>query len=306
MNVQEWALVIFTTLAQMSVGSFIVLGIIHTFVRRSAGEDAADRLSDRALLAIGPILVLAMLASLFHLGNPLNAPRAVTNLAASWLSREIFFGVLFSVSGGLFAIMQWRKIGSFAVRNAIAWLAALIGIALVVSMVMVYMLPTQPVWNSLATPVYFFSTTVLLGLFAVGAAYVANYAYVQRNDPSCAEEQCALLRSALRWIAISAVVVLGIELVTIPLHLAQLSNGSAPALASVQLMIGQYGVVLALRIALVFVGAGILGFFLYQNASSPGREQIMGSLAYLAFGLVLVAEVLGRFLFYASQVPIGL
>lgn len=305
MNVHEWALVIFTTLAQMSVGSFIVLGVIHFFVRRAAGEEAADRLSDRALLAIGPILVLAMLASLFHLGNPLNAPRAVSNLASSWLSREIFFGVLFAVLGGIFAIMQWRKMATFTLRNLVAILAALAGIGLVLSMTMVYMLPTQPAWNSLATPVFFASATVLLGLFAIGAAYVANYAYVQQSDPSCAEEQCALLRSVLRWIAVSAVVVLGVELIAIPLYLAQLSAGPAPALASAQLMIGEFGIVLALRIAFVFLGAGVLGFFLYHNASSPGREQIMGNLAYLAFALVLVSEVLGRYLFYATHVPLG-
>lgn len=305
MNVQEWALVIFTTLAQLSVGSFIILGVIHFLVRRAYGEQAADLLSDRALLAIGPILVLAMLASLFHLGTPLNAPRAVSNLASSWLSREIFFGVLFAVLGGVFAIMQWRKTGSFALRNLIALLAATAGIGLLISMVMVYMLPTQPAWNSLATPVFFGSATLLLGLFAIGVAYVANYAYVQRSDPGCAQEQCALLRSVLRWIAVSAVVVLGVELIAIPLYLAELASGPAPALASAQLMVGEYGVMLALRIAFVFIGAGVLGFFLYQNANSPGREQIMGNLAYLAFALVLVSEIIGRYLFYATHVPLG-
>ena len=32
----------------------------------------------------------------------------------------------------------------------------------------------------------------------------------------------------------------------------------------------------------------------------------MGNLIYAAFALVLVAEVLGRFLFYATQVQIGI
>ncbi|HSM55642.1 MAG TPA: hypothetical protein VK879_05755, partial [Candidatus Sulfomarinibacteraceae bacterium] len=67
----------------------------------------------------------------------------------------------------------------------------------------------------------------------------------------------------------------------------------------------EYGLLLALRLGLLFLGAGVLGFFLYQNATSPGRERIMGILAYAAFAFVLVAEVMGRFLFYASHIGIG-
>ena len=49
----------------------------------------------------------------------------------------------------------------------------------------------------------------------------------------------------------------------------------------------------------------MLGFYLYQNAATPGHEKLMRALAYSAFALVFVAEVVGRFLFYASHVRIG-
>lgn len=307
MNLRDWALIIFTVLAQMSVGSFLVLGIVHFFAVRKAGEEQADRLSDYALLAIGPILILGMLASLFHLGTPINAYRAVSNVATSWLSREVLFGVLFAVFGGLFALMQWRKIGSFTLRNVIAWIAAILGIALVFSMSQIYQLAAQPAWNTIATPISFYTTTLLLGVLAVGAAFVANYRYVQRDDPSCAEAQCELLRATLRWFAIAAIVLLGVEILVIPLQIAYLAGATnSAAVASAQLMYQQYGAILALRLAFVFIGAGILGLFIYRNAVSPGRERIMGNLAYGAFALVLISEVLGRFLFYMAHVRIGI
>lgn len=305
MNTQEWALIIFTILAQMSVGSFLILGIVHTLVRRAAGEQQADRFSDYALLAIGPVLTLAMLASLGHLGNPINAPRAITNVGSSWLSREILTGVLFTVVGGAFALMQWRKIGASALRNAIAVVAAVIGLSFVYSMARVYMLPSQPAWNSIATPVSFFATTALLGLFATGAAFVANYALMRRSDPDCAERQCALLRRTLCWIAVASVVIIGIELVTLPLYLAQLSGGGAAAAESVRLLVQSNGLLLGLRVALAFAGGAVLALFIYQNASRPGREQLAGNLAYGAFALVFIAELLGRYLFYASHVSIA-
>lgn len=69
---------------------------------------------------------------------------------------------------------------------------------------------------------------------------------------------------------------------------------------------GDYGLLFALRLGLVFLGAGVLGFFVYRSASSPGRETLLGNLALAAFALVLIAEVMGRFLFYAMESNVGL
>jgi anaerobic dimethyl sulfoxide reductase subunit C (anchor subunit) len=306
MEVRDWALIFFTILAQMSVGSFLTLGVVHYFAVRKAGEEQADRMSDGALLAIGPILVLGMFASLLHLGSPLAAYRAVSNLATSWLSREVLAGVLFAATGAVFAVMQWRKIASFAVRNIVAWIAAIIGLFLVYSMSSIYQIEAQPAWNTVATPISFFTTTLLLGVLGVGAALVANYRYVQRTDPDCAEAQCEMLRGALRWFAMAAIILLGIEVVVIPVQVAYLAAATErAAVASAELMYREYGVVLALRVALAFIGAGILGLFVYRNAVSAGRERILGNLAYSALALVLVAEVLGRFLFYMAHVRVG-
>jgi anaerobic dimethyl sulfoxide reductase subunit C len=306
MNMRDWALITFTILVQMSVGSMWVLMIAHYFAARKFGVEEADRLSDRALLALVPVIVLAFVASLLHLGNPFNAYRAVTNLGSSWLSREIFFGVIFAVLAFVFAFLQWRKIGSFVLRNVIGWLAAIDGLVLVFSMSNVYLLQSQPAWNSWATPVSFFTTAFLLGALAMGAAFVANYAYLQRKQPDCADKQCTLMRDALRWIAVASVLLVGIELVVLPLYLVTIASGSAIGLASVKLMAGSFGWVLALRIILAFVGAGVLAVFLYRNAISAGREKILGTLTYSAFVMVLIAEVLGRALFYAAHIRIGI
>jgi DMSO reductase anchor subunit len=56
MNARDWALITFTILTQMSVGSFLVLGIVHYYANRKAGMKEADRLSDyywRLLSSLG-------------------------------------------------------------------------------------------------------------------------------------------------------------------------------------------------------------------------------------------------------------
>ncbi len=306
MEIREWSLIIFTILTQMSIGSFVILGIVHFFANRKYDAKEADRLTDRALIAIAPVLVLGILASLGHLGNPMNAPRAVTNIGSSWLSREIFFSVLFAGFVLVFAFLQWRKIASATVRNAFALIGALVGIVLVYCMGQVYMLRTVPIWDNFGSPVAFFTTTFLLGSLAVGAALVANYAMVLRKDPGCEEVQCSLLRAVLYRLAIAVVVFLGVEFVALPVQLAYLASGPAAAVNGVSLIDTHYGVLLGLRLLFVFIGAGILGGLIHRYASEPGKEKLLGNLVYVAFVLVLVAEVMGRYLFYASYLRVGI
>ena len=102
MDLRELALVLFTVIMQMAVGAFCVLGGVHFFAARRNGLDEADKLSDRALVAIGPLAVFALAVTFLHLGNPVNAPRAISNLGTSWLSREITLALLFSVGGAVY------------------------------------------------------------------------------------------------------------------------------------------------------------------------------------------------------------
>jgi anaerobic dimethyl sulfoxide reductase subunit C len=308
MQSSEWSLIIFTIIMQMAVGTFVILGGVHFFATRRYSEKDADLLSDRALLAIGPAVVLAILVTLLHLGNPVNAPLAISNFGTSWLSREISFSMLFSVGGAAFAFMQWRKISTASNRNILALVVAAIGILLVFTMGQIYMLPTVPAWNTLATPVAFFLTTFLLGSLAIGAAYVTAY-WVLKSRDNLADQtvQFDILATTLRWIALISVALLGIQFVVIPLYIAELATSSSPAAnESVKLMLDQSSVLFGLRLVLLFLGAGIFSLFIYQNATSEDKARIVGNLAYAAFALVLISEVIGRLLFYSSMTRIGL
>jgi len=305
-NAREWALVAFTILGQMSVGAFLMLGVVHLLAGRTKGTGEDDGLLDRALLAVGGVLIVGMGASLLHLGSPMGAYLAVANLGSSWLSREIGFGVGYAVLGALFAMLRWRRLGSFGLRRVVAILAGMAGIGLVYSMGQVYMLPAQPSWNSVATPVGFFATSILLGCLALGSVTVINGWIEKGRDTSGAERRGEPLRAALKWVAMLSIVMLGVEFVVLPVYLASLAVGPTAAVSSVGMLTGEYGNLFWARLVLVFVGAGVFGALLYRSTSEPGRERTTAVLAVSAFALVLVSEVLGRFLFYATHVKIGL
>lgn len=307
MSTNEWALVIFTVVMQMAVGSFVMLGGVHFFATRRNGIEEADKLSDRSLFAIGPIVVVGLLVTFLHLGNPINAPRAITNFATSWLSREIVLSLAFVIGGALFALMQWRKVGSASIRIAVGVVVAAIGLVLVYTMSMIYRIPSIPAWDTVATTLTFFVTAFLLGGMALGAAFVANFWYIRSKKMDPKNVSYSMLATSLRWIALISVALLGLQFIIIPLYLAQLATETLPAAsASLAIISVQNSGIFALRLILLFIGAGLLSIFVYSMTSSESRVRVMGNVALLAFVLVLVSEILGRYLFYASMVRIGL
>lgn len=301
MNIREWALLIFSILGQLAAGMLLVLLIVRAGVVRKVGVEKAAQLTNPPLYTVLLIMILALLASLFHLGKLAHVIGAVPNLGTSWLSREVVAAVAFVVVLAVYALLLWRKIGSEGLQSIIGWITALIGLFLVYCTGVVYLLPAQPAWNTLATPVTFFVTALLLGVLGAATALMLSYAKLQKKDAALQE----FVKNTLQWIAVAAIILLGIEFLVLPIYLAYLSTQGTAALQTLNLLVGSYGATLALRLLLVFAGAGVLAAYLYLNASIAGQEKSLATLAYSAFALVLISEILGRFLFYATHFRIG-
>lgn len=298
MDTREWALLAFTILGQTAAGLMIIIMVVRAYIARKTGNQSADQLTNRALYWVVPIMAVAFLASLLHLGSPMNILGALPNLGTSWLSREVIIGVAFVVFAVLYTFLQWRKTGSAGIRNIIGWITAVLAVAYVYAMSMVYMIPTQPSWNTLATPLMFLTGSLLLGALAMAMALVS----LQAGFDGQASE---LSHTILKGLAITSIILLGIQFVVLPVYMAYLSTQGTAALESLNMMINSYGALLAFRLFLIFAGAGVLAVYLYRDASILGKEEAMVTLAYSSFFLVLFSEVLGRFIFYATHYRIG-
>ncbi|MBN2148954.1 MAG: dimethyl sulfoxide reductase anchor subunit [Anaerolineales bacterium] len=269
----ESPLILFSLLAQMAVGAFLTLGVLHAQAALQEGGQAADVLTGAALLAIGPLILLSLLVSLFHLGTPRNAWRAISNWRNSWLSREIVLAVLFAGLGGVFALSQVWGWGEGWLRTLLRLLAAACGVGLVYCMARVYMLRTVPVWNSWRTPLAFTLTTLLLGALLVGSALAL--------DP--------LLPAALSQPALGAVAWVVLVLLSVQLGVTALGQ-SRPESKKNQ-------PVLLLRVGLLAAGLIMVGMLLVGGESLPWMP--------LTFAASLFSEMLGRYLFYASYERVG-
>lgn len=283
MELKEFALILFTTLSQAAIGAFILLAWLR-LRNRDAAMDAVYRKSTVVLLGVSGA---GLLASLFHLGRPLLAITALKHLSTSWLSREIFF------SGGFFvlllAVVLLEK--SAAVRKVLSGLAALSGVLAMISMSASYDATIYPAWQGWGTYAAFIGTAVLVGLGLV-ASLIAWFG-------RAVEAKAA----ALQRLVGATVVALGVGLVAYPLYLATLGAGGMEAQATLKLLGGEFVWVLALRWAFTLVG-GLVPLVLTWRRMAAGKATT--GLVYTAACFLLAGELAGRYLFYATGVPISI
>ena len=149
---KERSLVVFTILSQMTIGAFWLLGILN-------GLNTAN------LLILMAAMLTALSASFLHLGSPINAWRAFSGWRSSWLSREVVCAASFTALLGGLTLAAWLPINT---AGAGLWLAAVCGLALLISMTQTYRLRTVPAWDHWTTAASFSITTLLLGALSCG------------------------------------------------------------------------------------------------------------------------------------------
>ncbi|MDQ7093729.1 DmsC/YnfH family molybdoenzyme membrane anchor subunit [Desulfosporosinus sp. PR] len=286
----EWPLIIFTILTQMAVGTYIVLAILRALLAKKIEPQTAAKLTNIGLLAVGPVMAVALLISLFHLGSPLIAFYSIANLGTSWLSREILFSGLFF----FLWIISYYFIMKNKSGNALNWITAIVGLLAVFSMSNIYSSSIMPAWMAADTFVSFFGTTIVLGLLA--SAATVGFA-------AKGEKLQEVTVSLLQRVSLLTLAVIVLQLIFLPEYLSGLAGGGQAGQTSAQLLSASYSFPMLLHWLLTVIGAALLTYVLYKKGSEKLMTLPAGTI-YLAFIIVLAGEFVGRFLFYASAVPI--
>lgn len=284
---RERSLVAFTLLAQAAVGMFWALAGVW-WIRGDpwAGTPgtpgtpgATDGRSFVApLLVVGALVAGAVAASLAHLGSPRNAWRALSNLRASWLSREILFLALFAGGWAVVVVQVW--LGSSPAPVLMGGVAAL-GVGLVYCMSRVYRLRTVPAWDAPLTTAAFFLTAGSVG--GLAAALATGLSLGTGEAP----------RILVLVAGTCVVVELGLEGAWRGLRRRAAAQVDAGLNAGVP--VEPVGVLRAwlLVVALAFSGAAVAG---------SGQTALIAS----ALGTTWLAGVVGRSAFYRSHARRGL
>ncbi len=248
-------LVAMTLLTQLSAGSLAAVWLLQCF-------KAAMPLGRVAAVAL-LVAVVSLGASVFHLGRPIYAYRALRMWRRSRLSREVLLFSGFALAASVYSgALWWGAAGSLALGGV----TALLGIAAVAASAFLYLVPARPAWNSPYTVTDFYLTAVLLGSLFPACAGIESRGLLLGSVGGAAAQ---LLNQASRflWLARSE---------EFELH------------ASARLLSGELRTVFVLRLGLLLLGGVVLPLLGHASA---------GLLAALA------GEAFGRYLFFVSVVP---
>ncbi len=289
MFAEEWPLMMFTLLSQLAIGTFILLTLVYSILE-SKNSELASRVIKPGMKAVGPLMAVALLLSLLHLGKPFAAYLSILNVGSSWLSREIL------ITGAFFAlwVVSYYLYRKGTVNSVLNWIASATGLAAVYSMAGIYTTSIKPAWADVNTFIVFFGTTFVLGI--IGALASTIYA---SKDESLQADVYEVYKK-LGYISLAAVL---IPLLYLPIFVSGLSMGGEAGIASAQLFNG-YAFPLFLRWILPIAGLGLLFCMIYKQGKMS--QQAPMNMVYLALALVLTGEFIGKFLFYATAVAVGI
>ena len=289
MHTREWALVAFTLLMQLSVGTLLVVAAVPLLAGRATHPPA--RAYDLSLLFAAVAAAIALVVSLLHLGQPAQAWMSLLNFRGSWLSREIAASVLFTVATGTVVLL--RRQGGDA-RSA-AFVAALLGTVAVYAMSRLYMVPAQPAWDRVLTPVSFFACALLLG-----AVLLLTTPVVAARMGTGVFGGAMLDPAVARQLAFLAMLLLVAQGGLTVLYILGLPGEPAAAISAASL--GQT----ATWLAAARIGTAIVALVLVRVLAipAPGTPAAI-PLAVTTFACVAASELIGRVLFYAGSVSLN-
>ncbi len=242
----HWPLVVVTLLMQLATGTMAALVIAGT-----------DR---RASIAAFLTAAISLPVSLFHLGRPILAWKAIRGIRRSWLSREVVAFSLFAASSFAPVVQPSRTT---------ALVATAFGVAGIYCSGRLYIVRGRPAWN----------TPLTIAAFAMSAVASGPLLAMVVSGPD----------GRLQAMAVSGIVGQLAVLATSAGRLRRREDREWRG--SYTLLTVRFGGLLRIRVGLAVTGLIAV---------------VLGAPALVALGLVSVGEVIGRYLFFVTVVPLNM
>jgi anaerobic dimethyl sulfoxide reductase subunit C (anchor subunit) len=306
MNVREWALPVYTILMQLAVGALFILWSMRSFVKSKFSTDHLDRIIRNPMLVISLTVVAAMIGSHFHLSKPFRSFYAVRNFQTSWLSREIVFTVIFFLILSVLWLLSRFKLEHRKLITFLGWTAISFGLTVVYCMVRIYLIPTQVAWNSPTVIVSFYTTTLLLGTMAIACLLVLDLKFSEIQKADDVDIRMQVIKYSIGWLTMVVFFAVVINIAVIFYQLYFLQQGDATAQTSLQLLFELYTPLFVMRLFFISIAPLWLGYAVQRMFKVGATPQSLLMPVYMSCLLILVGEIIGRFLFYATHIRIGI
>ena len=266
----ELALIVFTLFMQGAIGALAFV-TIYSFMNKKGNFFLT-------YCVIAGLSIVAVLASLLHLGQPLGAMNSLLNMGNSWLSREILFTGAFTALAFALVILARTKIGGEKLTTIVSGVAVIVGLIDVFCMAQIYMNTVIPAWASLNTLIDFLATTVILG---------AAIFYL-----TAGKENLANKTAYIGWSAVAAAI---IQVVSASIYFVGLSTGNGFAVETAMMLAQDFSIMLAVKWVLILAGAILMALPTIKTFKNA-------NVTLVAAVVAMIGLVVGRYIFYTAFV----
>lgn len=285
----ELPLVFMTVLTQVSLGAFLALFLGQLLF--SLGFSLPEPSLTMALLAFLPSAIGLPLSAL-HLGRPGMALMAMKNWRTSWLSREAITLGVFTVLAALVALLYFFNVNGFILLLVEAFCLT-IGIYSIYAQSMIYRIKARPSWNRKSTNKKFFGTGY------VGFLLIATALLIDNGT------QGVMVLLAIALLAGMIQVLIIFEEMIFYGHLDKQDPLYYQYNRSRILLEEHFNIVKKFRVHSLILFALVLPLLaiVFTASGLVGLAIITLTMATLG---AFTSELVGRYLFYRTVVPLGL
>ncbi|WP_018212148.1 dimethyl sulfoxide reductase anchor subunit family protein [Desulfitobacterium hafniense] len=271
---EHFALTLFSICIQAAVGIMLFVAIGRLMNKEGVFKNA--------VITAAGLGIIGMLASLLHLGRPLSAMNALFQFGSSWLSREIWFTAIFVGLTVVAAVLLYVKPQASGAVTGLSAGAALVGLIDAFAMAKIYSSASVPVWQGAATTIEFYAAALSMGamLFLVLSGKEAG--------------------KMKKIVALTVAAVVTVQVAVVVPYFISLGAGTGTALQASLMILGSLKTAVAIKWLFILAGAGLV---LWQ-AKDEQSKSVSGVVAGGA-ALILVGQVVGRYVFYAAMVVSG-
>lgn len=282
MALHELPLALFTTIAPIGAGAFVAL-----FLAFLKGSFSAEKLKAVDKYTIVPIVValVGMACSVPHLTNVGNAMNVLNTIGSSPLANEMTAFGVFLVLACLYWILGMA--GALRLRAFRLLCSGVVAIAAIVFAIFVgfaYALSTQPVWNTLWTPVQ------ILGIELFGGVVVAMIVLIMARADDGVEDGADN--------ALVCVAVLGFLLACLATCIIWWM-GSVAASPVIDVVANANSLIVFL---VLFVVLGVVGVACAFVTCKIGSLSLLG---WASLVVIVLACFCARLVFYGMQIGVG-
>ncbi len=285
----ELPLVFMTVLTQVSVGGFLALflgSVLHFFGFHLSAPNFW------LALAVFIPAGLGLPLSALHLGRPIMALTAMKNIKTSWLSREA--AALGAYAGGATVVAGLYFLGvEGSIMIAVQAGVLAIGLFGIYAQAKIYRIRARPSWDRNSTDKKFF------GVGYVGFLLVALVMLLQGADRSV----MAILALTLLFGAYQMFVIY--EENTFYRYLDKETKNYYQLSRTKRLLEERFGILKKIRLmtlAVFALGMPLLAIIMTASGALTMASVVLGVALFGALG----SELIGRYLFFRSVVPLGL